>query len=38
MYDFNELMDSVMGDTDFRIICKTFRAIFIRKMRKIERQ
>lgn len=37
MYDFPELMEAIMGDTDFRIICKHFKAIFITNMRKIDR-
>lgn len=35
-FEFEELMDAIMGDTDFRIICKHFRAIFVRGMRKID--
>jgi len=27
-----------MGDTDFRIICKHFKAIFIRGMKRIDRK
>lgn len=37
VYYFNELMESVMGDTDFRAICKNFKAIIIRNMREIKR-
>ena len=29
-------MESTMGDSDFRAICKNFKAIFIRDMRKIK--
>lgn len=28
-------MEAIMGDTDYRAICKHFKAIFIAKMRKI---
>lgn len=36
-YEFNDLVEKVMGDTDFRAICKNFKAIVIRNMRKITR-
>lgn len=29
-------MDSIMGDTDFRILCKRYRAIFIQNVRPIK--
>jgi predicted ATPase len=29
LFEFNELVEAVMGDSDFRAICKHFRAIFI---------
>ena len=29
-------MDSIMGDADFRAICKKFRAIFIKNFRPIK--
>ena len=32
-YYFHELMESVMGDSDFRAICKNYKAIIIRNMR-----
>lgn len=31
-------MESTMGDSDFRAICKNFKAIIIRDMRKIKRE
>ena len=37
MYYFHELMEGVMGDSDFRAICKQFKAIIIRNMREIKR-
>lgn len=37
MYYFHELMESVMGDSDFRAICKNYKAIIIRNMRQIKR-
>lgn len=36
-YEFNELVEKVMGDTDFRAICQNFKAIIIRNMRQIKR-
>lgn len=35
LYDFDELVEGVMGDVDFRAICKRFRAIFIRNVKPI---
>lgn len=29
-------MEAIMGDSDFRAICKHFKAIFITNMRKID--
>ena len=29
-------MEAIMGDADFRAICKNFRAIFIKNMRPIK--
>lgn len=37
LYYFHELMESVMGDSDFRIICKNYKAIIIRNMRPIKK-
>jgi predicted ATPase len=37
VFEFGELMEAVMGDTDYRAICKNFRAIFITNMRSIGR-
>lgn len=31
-------MENVMGDSDFRAICKNFKAIIIKNMRQIKRQ
>ena len=36
LYDFDELVEGVMGDVDFRAICKRFRAIFIRNVVPIQ--
>jgi predicted ATPase len=38
IYYFHELMENVMGDSDFRAICKNFKAIIIKNMRQIKRQ
>jgi predicted ATPase len=38
VYNFSELMEDTMGDVDFRAICKHFKAIVIRNMRKIRRE
>jgi predicted ATPase len=38
IYNFNELMENTMGDSDFRAICKAFKAVIIRNMRKIGRE
>jgi len=36
-YEFEDLVDRIMGDSDFRAICKNFKAIIIRNMRVIKR-
>jgi len=34
-YSFEELTEEVLGDVDFRAICKRFRAIFIRDAKQV---
>ena len=36
LYEFDELVEGIMGDVDFRAICKQFRAIFIKNVRPIQ--
>jgi len=36
-YEFNDLVEKIMGDSDFRAICQNFKAIVIRNMRQIKR-
>ena len=36
IYYFHELFDSVMGDADFRAICKNYKAIVIKEMKQIK--
>lgn len=35
-YDFEELLNAIMGDADFRAIAKNFKAIFIKNFRPIK--
>lgn len=35
LFEFSELVEAVMGDSDFRAICKHFRAIFITGVHRI---
>ena len=36
MYTFNELCDSVMGDSDFRAICRHYKAIVVKHIPHID--
>ncbi len=36
-YEFKDLVEKIMGDSDFRAICQNFKAIIIRNMTQIKR-